>query len=94
MTDVPDRWVRRASVLWRTAPGFLVIAYVDGEVTRAEGPAPEIWDLLADPRTADELVDELAARYGVSVEAVRADVMSFVNDLVDRGLVARVAASN
>jgi hypothetical protein len=87
-----ERWVRSERVLWRTAPGFLVVADADGEVTRAEGPAADIWELLVQPLTADELSDELASRFGAPVEAVRTDVTRFLLDLRERGIVDRVAA--
>jgi hypothetical protein len=86
------RWVRSAAVVWRTAPGWLVVADPGGRIVRAEGPAPEIWDLLAAPSTVEAMAEELADRYGTSPDAVRPDVARFVSDLADRGVVDGVAA--
>jgi hypothetical protein len=92
MTAAAERWVRSPHVLWRTAPGFLAVADIDGEVTRAEGPAADIWEQLAEPVTIERLSSELADRYGEPVEAVRTDLIPFLLDLAERGIVDRVAA--
>lgn len=94
MSDDRELWARRPTVVWRTAPGFLVVADVAGEVTMAEGPSPEIWELLDRPRTIDQLVDELAERYGAPVDLVRADVSRFLRDLGAADVVHRVAAGS
>ncbi len=86
------RWVRCSAVVWRAAPGWLVVADPDGRIVRAEGPAPEIWDLLAEPSTVDAMAEELADRYGTTPDVVRPDVARFVADLADRGVVDGVAA--
>ncbi len=86
------RWVRCPAVVWRAAPGWLVVADPDGRIVRAEGPAPEIWDLLAEPSTVDAMAEELADRYGTTPDVVRPDVARFVADLADRGVVDGVAA--
>lgn len=84
------RWVRSPRSLWRVAPGFLVAATPDGEVTRAEGPAPEIWELLARPCTVEEVAATLADRYAAPVEQVAVDVAAFLTELDGKGLVERV----
>ena len=87
-------WVRCDATFWRVAPGFLVVADRSGTVTRAEGPAPEIWELLSVPRTVDEIAGLLADRYDARQEEVRADVDRFVSDLAGHGLVDRVASGH
>lgn len=82
-----DRWVRSPAVLWRTAPGFLVVADVDGELTRAEGPAAAIWDLLDEPRTIEQIAGRLAGDFDAPIAEVRDDVSRFVEELAGRGLV-------
>jgi hypothetical protein len=87
-----ERWIRNPTIVWRAVPGFLVLADAAGDVTRAEGPAPDIWQLLAEPRTLDDVTDELAATYGAPADEVRTDVARFLVDLAERGFVDRVAA--
>jgi hypothetical protein len=78
---------RRADVLWRAAPGFLVVATVDDEVHEAVGPAPEIWRAIGRPVSIGELVTSLADAHGLPPERIRGDVASFVVDLIGVGLV-------
>ena len=90
--SAPDRFagavvVRRSDLLWRCAPGFLVVSTVDGEALRAEGPAPAIWERLRRPIAFDDLCDELAHEHGVEAEQVRADVSPFLERLIDAGFV-------
>lgn len=75
--------IRRADVLWRIAPGFLAVSTVDGEALTAGGPAAEIWQLLAQPTTVDELCTQLAARHAIEAAQVRADVTPFLTELIE-----------
>lgn len=72
------------------APGYLVLARLDDEVRRAEGPAPEVWALLDQPVTFDDLAAILADRYDVAAAAVRADLEPFLAELVAEGFVSEV----
>lgn len=80
--------VRRADVLWRSAPGFLVVATVDGEVTSADGQAVAVWELLATPVSFDELAATLARRHGLHEEQIRSDITPFLRQMIDVDLVA------
>jgi len=78
---------RRADVLWRAAPGFLVVATTDDEVHEAVGPAPEIWRAIERPVSIGELITSLADAHGLPPERIRDDVATFVAALIDVGLV-------
>jgi Coenzyme PQQ synthesis protein D (PqqD) len=52
-------------------------------------PGDAIWILLATPRTIDELVEELAARYHEGRATIADDVAAFVAQLDRNGLVRR-----
>jgi len=80
---------RRDDVLWRAATGFLALTTVDGVALQAEGPAAEIWVLLADEMTIDELSAELALRHDTDVERIRSDIEPFIERLVDEGYLER-----
>ena len=45
-----------------------------------------IWELLEEPMTVSELVQKLTAEYDVSAETCRADILPFLNTLLERGL--------
>lgn len=52
-----------------------------------DGPAPDIWELLADDIEFDQLAVELATRYGAPLELVRADLTAMLDRLIAEGLV-------
>jgi Coenzyme PQQ synthesis protein D (PqqD) len=58
------------------------------EVVVLNRSAADIWRLADGSRTADEITDELAARYGGDPAAMRVDVQTVIDDLLDRGFLA------
>jgi hypothetical protein len=78
---------RRENVLWRSAPGFLVLAHADGELVAFSGPAAEVWSLLAEPTSPATIAEVLAARYGADVAEVLRDLVPLFEALVARGCV-------
>ncbi|WP_094602877.1 hypothetical protein SPSIL_026390 [Sporomusa silvacetica DSM 10669] len=46
-----------------------------------------IWDILKKPCRIDELCQQLSREYKVDLEQVTADVLPFLNELQDEGLV-------
>lgn len=68
-----------------------VVLQVDSGVYYGlDGVGQEIWSLLQEPRTVEELVDEIASRYEVEEERCRGDVTDFVASLVEAELVEYV----
>ena len=45
-----------------------------------------IWELLEEPATLSTLVQKLTAEYDVGAERCRADILPFLNILLERGL--------
>ena len=85
-----------------TSPAFVrsdspLTAAVDGEVVMLdpstsryyglEGVGGRIWDLLAEPRSVDELVAALVLEFDVEADTCRQEVAAFTDDLVAAGLV-------
>lgn len=56
-----------------------------------DGSAEAVWDALAEPRTSNEVIGEVAERYGESPETVGPSVRAFLSDLIDRGLLVEPA---
>jgi hypothetical protein len=50
----------------------------------------ELWLLLAEGRTAEELTNWVAARYGVEAEQAFADVHNYLAELREVGLVQTI----
>ena len=50
-----------------------------------------IWELQEEPMTVSALVQKLTAEYDVSTEQCRADIMPFLNTLLERGLLEQNA---
>ncbi len=83
------RWRRSPQVLWRTAPGYLVVATVDGTAVEVDGPGADIWIRLAEWITEDDLTVALARAYGADVQVVSPDVRALLRELHDHGYVDR-----
>ncbi len=47
----------------------------------------QIWDLLDQPQTVDELCRALGSRYEVTSEACEKDILRFVEELAAQGIV-------
>ncbi len=83
------RWRRSPRVLWRMAPGYLVLGAVDGRTVEVDGPGCDVWELLTDWVTDDALTAALARRYGAGEEIVSRDVRSLLGELHAQGYVDR-----
>lgn len=75
----------------------LVAADMDGELVMMSveqgtyfgltGIAPQIWNILEQPYSVDEIVAQLLEIYEVSEEVLRTDVDLFLDDMKKNGLV-------
>jgi hypothetical protein len=79
--------VRRAgAVLERRFAGEVLLTAQDrDEVDQLGGTAAVVWTLLDEPRSMDELVDELSEAYGASRTDVEVGVRALLDDLRARG---------
>jgi hypothetical protein len=83
------RWRRTPQVLWRTAPGYLALATVDGRITEVGGSGGDIWTHLAGWITEEELTATLARECGAEEAVVSADLHSLLHELHAQGYVER-----
>lgn len=85
---------RRPDVLWRRSLDAVVLlpTGADDVITLA-GTGPALWELLAEWRTAEDLVEILAAAFGAEVGAVAADVAPLLTELEIRRVVETAADS-
>lgn len=57
---------------------------------RLEGTAASIWRCLESDATAGEILQSLAARYGVAGESIEAETFTFLRELERRGWITSV----
>lgn len=83
------RWRRNPGVLWRVAPGYLVVGTPDGRIIEVDGPGGEVWQLLTGWVEEDHLAATLAGRYEADEKVVSRDVRSLLSELSAQGYVDR-----
>lgn len=90
MTSSPrDVVIRRRPTVVGTDVGDLhVLLNDDLRYLGLDPVATRVWELLAEPRTLDELVDQLTAEYEVDEETCRHDVDLLLVSFVEHELVA------
>jgi Coenzyme PQQ synthesis protein D (PqqD) len=82
---------RRSDVPWRRSlDAVLCLPPGANEPVTLAGTGPEVWDLLRDPRSLDELAADLAARHGTEPEIVVRDVLPVLEQLTALGVVEPV----
>lgn len=90
---LPDdaTWRRRPDVLWRRSLDAVIFlpADLDDPLTLG-GSGPEVWELLAEPRTLEALVTVLAALHAVDPDTIRDDVAPILARLASVGALDRL----
>lgn len=69
----------------------VILGMQEGAYFGVDAAGARIWALLQTPRRLGELVTTLTDEYAVPADQCAADVLAFVEDLLDRGLVTRGA---
>jgi hypothetical protein len=86
------RWRKRGDVLERRLPDGVVLLPVDSDaVTVLAGSGGQLWELLTEPRTTDELSEDLTRRYAGDPNTIRSDIETVLCELERDGLVRRQA---
>lgn len=87
-----EKIARQPGVRATTVDGRLV---VQNQVTNGafslDAIGSRIWVLIEQPRTIDELVDELASEFAVTPSECRGDVVAFITHLIGSGLARKVS---
>lgn len=85
MGSVPERFVRSPSVLWRKVPGRVLVLTGDEE-HELLGPAADVWLMLEQSCTMDEVSDALSRRFEVAESTLKSDLAGLFSKLVSLGL--------
>lgn len=82
-------YVRRTDLRAVEMDGELVMMGAEqGEYYGLKDVAASLWHHLAEPRTLDDLCALVAKEYDVTADDCRADVETFLADLLDKKLVS------
>jgi len=81
------RYGRSEGAVAAQVDGQLVVLSPGMDFIAIDAMGEVIWDLLADPRTTDELVATLTERFEVDDDRCRSDVEAFLGQLAQHGLV-------
>jgi hypothetical protein len=82
------RYQRCPDTLAAEVNGEVVALNVDrGQCYGLNEVASRIWDMLAEPRTVDQLRDALTESYDVDVETCESEVKRLIGELQAEGLV-------
>jgi hypothetical protein len=88
---------RRAGVAARTVAGSCLL--IPGEasarsVFTLNATGHRLWELLAEPQSAEMLAQALAGRYRITIERARGDVAAFLAEMQAKGLVVTAAGGS
>ena len=76
---------------WRVIEGEAVILSMDSKVLRGLNPVgSRIWELIDGRRSVEEIVGAIVKEFDVEPARAGEDVRSFVQEVLDKGLVTRV----
>jgi uncharacterized protein (DUF433 family) len=84
-------WNRAPAVAETRKGGALFVlnlASRTGQPVMLDGTALDVWEVV-DERTTQEIVDHLAAEYGVAALDIEGPVLAFLSQLSDLGLIRR-----
>lgn len=88
--DEAPKLRRAQGVVWRrTMDGVVVLPAGAVEPIALLGPAANMWEMLAEPLTATELVAALADHYGVEPDHVTNEIRATLDGLLRRGALCR-----
>jgi len=85
-----DRLRRTTKAAWQELDGEVVLLVSEEQkLLGLNSVAGRIWQLADGNRTVDEIVGILAREFDGAEDAIRRDASSFVDRLIERGLIER-----
>jgi len=88
MIQPETRWRQREGLLsQRAADTRILLDPKDGRYYALDEVSGRIWDLCDGTRTVSQVVATLCGEYDAPAETVKADVMEFLGDLANDGLI-------
>lgn len=82
-------------IIWRMLDeNAVVVSPREGEVRVLNAIGTAIWQLLIDSKDLADIEAYLGQQYEVPKDTARADLLAFLDDLVDRGILVRDETSS
>ena len=66
----------------------VMIDFESGKYFMLVGSANDIWDMISDGKTTEEIIEEIMNIYEVDEDICRASVFKFLNELADIGFLS------
>ncbi len=85
------RWVRSREALWRSTLDAVVLlsaARSDTDPLMVDGPGVQVWEIIEEPATITDIVEQLSTAFEGDPVAMAQDVSELLVRLRDEGLVA------
>ena len=95
MTEIANdaRFMRDPDLVAADMDGDLVMMSIDnGEYYGVGGVGPRVWELLESPRTVAQISAAIVEEFDVEADTCREDMLGFIRQLLDMGLVRRIPA--
>ena len=92
MDSERNRFVRHPDLVAADMDGDLVMMSIEnGEYYGVGGVGPRVWELLEQPVTLGQIVATISEEFEVEEHGCYEDMLGFVRQLFDMGLVSRVS---
>jgi hypothetical protein len=91
MGDDLVRFRRSPNCLWRSFAGEVLLSGEDREIRTMAGTAAEVWSVLREPMTAEEVATRLTRIYQAPSEVIARDVAALLGELENLGYVDQVS---
>jgi hypothetical protein len=86
-------WERRECVSTELEDSLVLVELETLGYHALNTTAAEVWEILAEPRSADEIVGQLCGRYDVAPERCRESVERLIGQLAGRNLITNRAGA-
>jgi hypothetical protein len=90
-----DTYQRSPDAIARAFDGEMVLLNVaTGDYFALNETGTTVWEAIGAPATVDDVASRISQRHDVDVSQAKGDVLDFLSELQNRGLVCRVASPN
>ena len=88
--NAEDRFKRNRNLIGATIDDELVMMSVEhGQYYGLGGVGPRVWELIEQPRTLEQLVEQVLEEFEVEREVCEKDMVEFLEQMEKLGLVER-----